>query len=158
MNFLGIGGLEFVLVFLVALFVVGPRRLAEGVRFTRKFYTELRRQRRDLGNLINEAIDADGIKETIKDELSSVKTEFESAGIEEHVNSAVQNLAIDQQSEQESQNIIISGSKKKNISKASLADRGDTKITGVPIPEIDVPDLKKNTPINQDDTSQSRGE
>ena len=154
MNFLGVGGLEFVLVFLVALFVVGPRRLADGVRFTRKFYTELRRQRQELGNLINEAIDADGIKETInvsniEDELKNVRTDFESAGIVEHVNSAAQNLTIDQPSEQETRNIRMSQSKEKKISKASLADRGNAKITGVPIPEIDVPRIKKKTQNNQ---------
>ena len=47
MNFLGIGGLELVVVFLVALLVVGPVRLVQGAKTARKYMTELRRQREE---------------------------------------------------------------------------------------------------------------
>lgn len=68
MNFLGIGGLELVVVMLVALFVVGPVRLVEGARTARKYMTEIRRQREELTQMIEEAADLEGLKETLDQE------------------------------------------------------------------------------------------
>lgn len=65
MNFLGIGGLELVVVMLVALFVVGPVRLVEGARTARKYMTEIRRQREELTQMIEEAADLEGLKEAL---------------------------------------------------------------------------------------------
>ena len=65
MNFLGIGGLELVVVFLVALLVVGPVRLVEGARTARKYLTELRRQREELTQMVEEAVDMEGIRERL---------------------------------------------------------------------------------------------
>ena len=75
MNFLGIGGLELVLVMLVALFVVGPVRLVEGARTARKYMTEIRRQREELTQMIEEAADVEGLKEALDGEgvLDQVK-------------------------------------------------------------------------------------
>ena len=65
MNFLGIGGLELIVVFLVALLVVGPVRLVEGARTARKYLTELRRQREELTQMVEEAVDMEGIRERL---------------------------------------------------------------------------------------------
>ena len=65
MNFLGIGGLELVVVFLVALLVVGPARLVEGARTARKYMTELRRQREELTQMVEEAVDLEGVRESL---------------------------------------------------------------------------------------------
>ena len=65
MNLFGIGGLELIVVFLVALLVVGPVRLVEGARTARKYLTELRRQREELTQMVEEAVDLEGIKERL---------------------------------------------------------------------------------------------
>lgn len=65
MNFFGIGGLELVLVMLVALFVLGPVRLVQGARTARKYMTELRRQREQLTQMVEEAVDVEGVKERL---------------------------------------------------------------------------------------------
>ena len=63
MNFLGIGGLELIVVFIIGLLVVGPVRLVEGVRTARKYMTELKRQREELTQMVEEAVDVEGIRE-----------------------------------------------------------------------------------------------
>lgn len=65
MNFLGIGGLELVVVFLIALLVVGPARLVEGAKTARKYMTELRRQREELTQMVEEAVDMEDIRERL---------------------------------------------------------------------------------------------
>ena len=65
MNFFGIGGLELIVVFLVALLVVGPVKLVEGARLARKYMTELRRQREELTQMVEEAVDMEGIRERL---------------------------------------------------------------------------------------------
>ncbi len=65
MNFLGIGGLELVVVFLVALLVVGPVRLVQGAKTARKYMTELRRQREELTQMVEEAVDLEDIRERL---------------------------------------------------------------------------------------------
>ena len=65
MNFLGIGGLELIVVFLVALLVVGPVRLVQGAKTARKYMTELRRQREELTQMVEEAVDLEDIRERL---------------------------------------------------------------------------------------------
>lgn len=65
MNLFGIGGLELIVVFLIALLVVGPVRLVEGARTARKYLTELRRQREELTQMVEEAVDLEGIRERL---------------------------------------------------------------------------------------------
>ncbi len=65
MNFLGIGGLELIVVFLIALLVVGPTRLVHGARTARKYMTELRRQRDELTQMVEEAVDMEDIRERL---------------------------------------------------------------------------------------------
>ncbi len=81
MNFLGIGGLELVVVFLVALLVVGPVRLVQGAKTARKYMTELRRQREELTQMVEEAVDMEDIRERLDqdgllDEVRDLSTEL----------------------------------------------------------------------------------
>ncbi len=92
MNFFGIGGLELVLVMLVAFFVVGPVRLVQGARTARKYMTELRRQREELTQMVEDAVDLeevreqlnrDGVLDTVRDfsdELNVFKDEARTVG------------------------------------------------------------------------------
>ena len=57
MNFLGIGGLELVLIGIVGFLVLGPKRLSEGARTAAKMLNELRRQRDELTGMVREAVD-----------------------------------------------------------------------------------------------------
>lgn len=87
MNFLGIGGLELVVVMLIALFVVGPVRLVQGARTARKYMTEIRRQREELTQMIEEAADIEGVKEALDQdgivgEIRDIKSELENFGNE----------------------------------------------------------------------------
>ena len=65
MNFFGVGGLELIVVFIIGLLVVGPVRMVEGVRTARKYMTELRRQREELTQMVEEAVDVEGIRERL---------------------------------------------------------------------------------------------
>jgi Sec-independent protein translocase protein TatA len=75
-GFMGLGGLEVLLIGAIAFFVVGPKRLLEGIRGGRKIYSDLKRQRDALQSLITEAIDLEDLKEqvVIDDIKESVKT------------------------------------------------------------------------------------
>ena len=66
MSFFGLGGFEVLLIGAIALFVLGPKRLLEGIRDGRKMYTDLKRQRDALQSLITEAIDLDDIKASVQ--------------------------------------------------------------------------------------------
>lgn len=85
MNFFGIGGLEFLLLGAVALFVLGPKRLLEGIREGRKIYSNLRRQRAELQSMITEAIDLDDLKKQIDSEglVKDAKTLQEEIGLDQ---------------------------------------------------------------------------
>ncbi|MGY8879584.1 MAG: hypothetical protein ACKVKV_02805 [Dehalococcoidia bacterium] len=76
MGFMGLGGLEVLLIGAIALFVLGPKRLLEGIRDGRKIYSDLKRQRDALQSLITEAIDLEDLKEQvgIDDIKESVKS------------------------------------------------------------------------------------
>jgi Sec-independent protein translocase protein TatA len=75
MSFMGLGGFEILLIGAIALFVLGPKRLLQGIRDGRKVYSDLKRQRDTLQSMITEAIDledlkkqidVDGMKDTVK--------------------------------------------------------------------------------------------
>ncbi|MCX8277673.1 MAG: hypothetical protein OTJ43_05315 [Dehalococcoidia bacterium] len=85
MSFFGLGGLEIVLIGAIALFVLGPKRLLEGIRDGRKVYADLKRQRDTLQSLITEAIDIEDLKEKI-----------DADGINDAVKSLEDDLKIDQ--------------------------------------------------------------
>ncbi|MEX0762991.1 MAG: twin-arginine translocase TatA/TatE family subunit [Dehalococcoidia bacterium] len=84
MNFMGIGSMELAIIGLVALFVVGPKRLAEGVRSFRSVMTELRRQRDDLTSMVKEAIDVDDLKKEVKRQIDvdGIKKGLDKEGLE----------------------------------------------------------------------------
>lgn len=128
MNFFGIGGLEFVLIFGIALFVVGPKRLAEGVRSGRKYYTELKRHRDELTSLVNEAIDAEEIKKDLKKDIG------DPAAVRKELEGVKQDLTLDQ--------IDIGLTPTRSVPRTSArarpVDRGDGKIGGKEIPAIDL--------------------
>ena len=48
MTIFGIGGFEVLLIGAIALFVLGPKRLLDGIRQGRRIYTDLKRQRAAL--------------------------------------------------------------------------------------------------------------
>lgn len=65
MSFFGLGGFEIILVGAVALFVLGPKRLLEGIREGRRVYSDLKRQRDALQSMITEAIDLEDLKNQV---------------------------------------------------------------------------------------------
>ena len=87
--FFGIGGFEFLLIAAIALFVLGPKRMLEGIRDGRRIYSELKRQRDALESLITEAIDLEELKK-------QVDAEGLKAGIEKDVRALEDDLALDQ--------------------------------------------------------------
>jgi Sec-independent protein translocase protein TatA len=130
MNFFGIDGLEFLLLFGVAMFFLGPKRLAEGVRTGRKYYTELKRYRQELASLVTEAIDAEELKkdmEQVKKDAWDERVTQEIAGIE-------QDLTLDQGD----LDIMRSVQADRTTSKAKAMDRGDGKVGGSAVPSMDL--------------------
>ena len=78
MTIFGIGGFEVLLIGPIALFVLGPKRLLDGIRQGRRIYTDLKRQRDALQSLVTEAIDLEEIKnqvgvDEIKDSAASLE-------------------------------------------------------------------------------------
>jgi Sec-independent protein translocase protein TatA len=85
MTLFGIGGFEFLLIAAIAFFVLGPKRLLEGIREGRRIYSEFKRQRDALQSMITEAIDLeelkkqsdpDGLIRGLKDEALALKDEL----------------------------------------------------------------------------------
>lgn len=85
MSFFGLGGFEVLVIGAIALFVLGPKRLLEGIREGRKIYTDLKRQRVALQALITEAID-----------LEDLKKQVDLDGLGESVKTLESDLALDQ--------------------------------------------------------------
>jgi Sec-independent protein translocase protein TatA len=85
MTFFGLGGFEVMLIGAIGLFVLGPKRLLEGIREGRKIYSDLKRQRDALQSMITEAID-----------LEDLKKQVDVDGITEDVKSLEADLALDQ--------------------------------------------------------------
>jgi Sec-independent protein translocase protein TatA len=88
MSFFGLGGFELMLIGAVALFVLGPKRMLEGIREGRKMYADLKRQRDTLQTLITDAID-----------LEDLKNQIDVDGIKEGVKTLENDLALDQVAE-----------------------------------------------------------
>ena len=85
MSFFGLGGFEVLVIGAIALFVLGPKRLLEGIREGRKIYTDLKRQRVALQALITEAID-----------LENLKKQVDLDGLGDSVKTLESDLALDQ--------------------------------------------------------------
>ena len=104
MTIFGIGGFEVLLIGAIALFVLGPKRLLDGIRQGRRVYTDLKRQRDALQSLVTEAIDLEEIKkqvsvDEIKDSAASLENE----------------LALDQLNEDVQQSLSSSVSRKRKL-------------------------------------------
>lgn len=133
MNFLGIGGLEFLLIFGVAMFFLGPKRLAEGVRTGRKYYTELRRYRQELTSLVTEAIDA----EDLKKELEEAKREMWDESLTAEIKGVEKDLALDQGAlEIPELDITRSVPVDRSASRPKPTVRGDGKVDGEDVPTL----------------------
>ncbi len=88
MSFFGLGGFELLLIGAIALFVLGPKRLLDGIRDGRKIYTDLKRQRDALQSLITEAIDLDDLKKQV-----------DADGLKKSIKSIENDLKLDQVAE-----------------------------------------------------------
>ncbi|MDA0676768.1 MAG: hypothetical protein O2788_02040 [Chloroflexi bacterium] len=128
MSFFGIGGLEFLMIFGVALFFLGPKRLAQGVRTGRKYYTELKRYRDELTSLVSEAIDADELK---KDLERTTRDAWDDRLTHEIV-SISNDLALDQGDVDITGPVPVA----RTSSRARPMDRGDGTVGGTEIPSI----------------------
>ncbi len=130
MSFLGVGPLELLLIFAVAMFFVGPKRLAEGVRNGRKYYTEFKRQRDELTSLVSEAIDA----EELKKEFEETKRE----AWDESATREITDLQKDMTLDQGDLDLGLSKSVEydSTSSRPKPTDRGNGKIGGKEIPSI----------------------
>ena len=90
MTFFGIGGFEFLVIGAIALFVLGPRRLLEGIREGRRIYSDLKRQREVLQSMLTEAVD-----------LDELKSQVDVDSLSEDAKALKEQLALDQISEGE---------------------------------------------------------
>ncbi len=104
MTIFGIGGFEVLLIGAIALFVLGPKRLLDGIRQGRRVYTDLKRQRDALQSLVTEAIDLEEIKKQVSvDEIKDSATSLENE------------LALDQLNEDVQQSLSSSVSRKRKL-------------------------------------------
>ena len=121
MTIFGIGGFEVLLIGAIALFVLGPKRLLDGIRQGRRIYTDLKRQRDALQSLVTEAIDLEEIKNQVGvDEIKDSAASLENA------------LALDQLNEDVRESLSSSVSRKRqlnwsdaSVEEESSDDRGD---------------------------------
>ncbi len=135
MGFLGIGGLEFLLIFAVAMFFLGPKRLAEGVKAGRKYYTELRRYRNEMTSLVKEAIDADDLKK----EFEETKREVWDEGAKADIEGVQKEFVLDKTDLEIPELDITRPVPTENLtSRPRSEDRGDGKVDGEYVPSISV--------------------
>ena len=130
MNFLGIGGLEFLLLAAVALFVLGPKRMLEGIREGRRIYSNLRRQRAELQSMITEAID-----------LEEIKKQVDSEGLLSDAKALQEDLSLDQVAEDVKNATDINGT---SVSRSRQLNRPP--VTGDDAARAAIPDLDLSGP------------
>ena len=105
MTIFGIGGFEVLLIGAIALFVLGPKRLLDGIRQGRRIYTDLKRQRDALQSLVTEAIDLEEIKNQVGvDEIKDSAASLENT------------LALDQLNEDVQESLSSSVSRERQLS------------------------------------------
>ena len=112
--------MEVLLIGAIALFVLGPKRLLEGIRQGRRIYTDLKRQRDALQSLVTEAIDLQEIKkqvnvDEIKDGASSLENE----------------LALDQLNEDVQKSVNRSVPRERQLTRAETSIEEETRDKGV---------------------------
>jgi sec-independent protein translocase protein TatB len=57
MNFLGIGGMEMLVIGLIAFLLLGPKGMADGAKTVNKFMRDLRGQRDELQKIVRSAVE-----------------------------------------------------------------------------------------------------
>jgi sec-independent protein translocase protein TatB len=57
MNFLGIGGMEMLVIGLIAFLLLGPKGMADGAKTVNKFMKDLRGQRDELQKIVKSAVE-----------------------------------------------------------------------------------------------------
>jgi Sec-independent protein translocase protein TatA len=124
----GVGGLEFLVIFGVALFFLGPKRLAEGIRTGRKYYTELKRYRYELTSLVSQAIDADELKK----DLERTSRDAWDDRLTHEIVSISSDLTLDQGDVDITGPVPVA----RTSSRARPVDRGDGTVGGTEIPSI----------------------
>ena len=134
MTIFGIGGLEILLIGAIALFVLGPKRLLEGVRQGRRIYTDLKRQRDALQSLVTEAIDLQEIKkqvnvDEIKDGASSLENE----------------LALDQLNEDVQKSVNRSVPRERQLTRAETSIEEETRDKGVDVEPLVAEDTTRDS-------------
>ena len=75
MNILGVGGFELIMIFIIALFIVGPANLLILIRKTRIIYSEFKKQRDELISAVEQSIEIDDDfkeLENLKESLNSI--------------------------------------------------------------------------------------
>jgi len=75
MNIFGVDGFELIMIFIIALFIVGPANLLVLIRKTRIIYSEFKKQRDELISVVEQTIEIDDdIKElkNLKESLNSI--------------------------------------------------------------------------------------
>lgn len=134
MTIFGIGGLEVLLIGAIALFVLGPKRLLEGIRQGRRIYTDLKRQRDALQSLVTEAIDLQEIKkqvnvDEVKDSASSLENE----------------LALDQLNEDVQKSVNSSVSRERQLTRADTSIEEETRDKGVDVEPLVAEDTTRDS-------------
>ncbi len=71
MNILGIGGYELLIIILIGIFVVGPKRVGEMVHQLRRVYTELKQKREDITAMVSEELEIEEIKKEAQMDVMS---------------------------------------------------------------------------------------
>ena len=146
MNFLGIGGLEFLLLVAVALFVLGPKRMLEGIREARRIYSNLRRQRAELQSMITEAIDLEEIKKQVDSEglLSDAKALQEDLSLDQVAEDVKNAAGINGRSVSRSRQLNRPPIKGDNTARAAIPDldlsgptRGKAESSPAKKPDVD---------------------
>ncbi len=66
MNFLGIGGMELLVVGLIAFLLLGPKGMADGAKTVNKFMRDLRGQRDELQKIVRSAVEEEQEEEQAK--------------------------------------------------------------------------------------------
>ncbi|MDP6961766.1 MAG: hypothetical protein QF595_09685 [Dehalococcoidia bacterium] len=112
MTIFGIGGFEVLLIGAIALFVLGPKRLLDGIRQGRRIYTDLKRQRDDLQSMVTEAIDL----EEIKKQVSVDKINDSAASLENE-------LALDQLNDDVQKSLSSSVSRNRQLSRSDTSTK-----------------------------------
>ncbi|MBP38316.1 MAG: hypothetical protein QF590_06940 [Dehalococcoidia bacterium] len=147
MTFFGLGGFEVLLIGAIALFVLGPKRLLDGIRGGRKTYTDLKRQRDVLQSLITEAID-----------LEDLKKQIDTDGLKASVESLKDDIELDQGAEDVRRaNVVVDKSIPRNWNLTPPSIKVDSEVRDA-IPDLNIGGDDSGAPEKSDPTEQAGSE